>query len=183
MRKYNSKNQIWYDESDESVRIGFTQSFLDTLDQCWHILPSNTEKFKLKAPLLTVETNDALISIMSPVAGNFMNYSDKAQNFPDRLIESDVIMELSLRPVVRPQVARQPVPRIADWAEEPIQARPRAPQPPQAQARGATPRGFQFDGEAAAGAPGGFRNDVLRRIAEQAQAHQAEVLRNIERNG
>jgi glycine cleavage system H lipoate-binding protein len=158
MRKYNSKNQIWYDENDESVRIGFTQSFLDTLDQCWHILPSNTERFKLKAPLLTVETNDALISIMSPVAGNFMNYSDKAQNFPDRLIESDVIMELSLKPVVRAQeqgtvrgqIARQ---RVFDAAEEPAPGiRQLMPEwePPRAQARGAVPRGiFNLDVEAA----------------------------------
>lgn len=172
MRKYNSKNQIWYDENDESVRIGFTQSFLDTLDQCWHILPSNTERFKLKAPLLTVETNDALISIMSPVAGNFMNYSDKAQNFPDRLIESDVIMELSLKAVTRAQVA----PVRGNFFGEAIGdlAVPRMPAAPRGQVR-AAPRGFQFEGEAAPQRP-------QDRVQEAVQDFR-NMQNNMNRNG
>jgi hypothetical protein len=109
-RQVNDTNQIWYERQDQTVKIGFTKSFLEGLDQCWHILPANLERFKAKAPLLTVETNDALISILSPVAGNFMQYSDKAQNFPDKLTEEDVILELRDGPVPQRQ---QEAPQVA----------------------------------------------------------------------
>lgn len=204
MRKLNSKNQIWYDEDGDLVRIGFTQPFLNTLDQCWHILPSNTEKFKLKAPLLTVETNDSLISIMSPVAGNFMNYSDKAQNFPDRLTEADVIMELSTKPVVRAQVARaqvadNPAARM-DWAEEPVHlvdladfgggrpfplnrggapiapGAPRAPQLQRAHAQFAAPQGFNLGAVEARRQ----QQDRVNGIAQQFM--DAHALQNLGRN-
>lgn len=101
-KQYDSKNQIWFKQEDNTVKIGFTKSFLEGMDQCWHILPANLSKFRSKSPLLTVETNDSLISIMSPVSGNFMQYSDKAQNFPDKLTEDDVVVEIGMGAAARP---------------------------------------------------------------------------------
>lgn len=95
MRKINSANQIWYEESDAGYRIGFTKSFLAGMDQCWHILPAHNERFKLKSPLLTIETNEALFSILSPVVGFLDRVDDKAQNFPDQLTEDDAVMMLT----------------------------------------------------------------------------------------
>lgn len=100
-KQVDARNQIWYEQQDNLVKIGFTKAFLQDMDQCWHILPANLTKFRSKAPLLTVETNDALISIMSPVSGNFMQYSHKAQNFPDKLTEDDVVVEIGLGPAIR----------------------------------------------------------------------------------
>lgn len=97
-RQTNEANQIWYEKNGEVTNIGFTNEFLNTLDQCWHILPSNLEKFKVKSPLLTIETNDALLSIVSPVSGNFMEFSNKAQNFPNKLTENDVVLSITDRP-------------------------------------------------------------------------------------
>lgn len=98
MRKTDSKNQIWYNEQGENIQIGFTQSFLDSLEQCWHIMPATQDRFRLKAPLLTIETNEHLFSILSPVAGRFVRIDPKAQNFPDKLKEADVVLELTTRP-------------------------------------------------------------------------------------
>lgn len=94
MRQTNKLNQIWFTNDKGRVQIGFTRSFLDSLDECWNILPAHTKKFKAKAPLLTVETNDALISIMSPVTGTLYNYDTKMRDFPDQLTEESIIMEL-----------------------------------------------------------------------------------------
>jgi glycine cleavage system H lipoate-binding protein len=93
----NDLNQIWV-ESDggEHVKIGFTRDFLQQLDQCWHILPANNSRFKKQMPLMTVETNDGLVSILSPVTGYLQNFDRKAQDFPDKLTEEDVILSINV---------------------------------------------------------------------------------------
>lgn len=90
----NALNQIWYQQDGEQIKIGLTRSFLDTLDECWHILPGG-RSVKAKAPLMTVETNDSLVSILSPVAGNLFNWNERATNFPDKLTEDDVVLTLT----------------------------------------------------------------------------------------
>lgn len=96
MKTVNDKNQIWFERTNNVVAIGFTQAFLDGLDQCWHILPANLTRFREKAPLMVVETNDNLISIMSPVTAHFAQWADKAQNFPYMLNENDVVLEMNV---------------------------------------------------------------------------------------
>ena len=88
-------NQIWYEQDGKQVKVGLTRNFLDTLDECWHILPANTRAIKAKSPLMTVETNDSLVSVLSPVSGNVVRWETRATNFPDQLTENDVIMVLS----------------------------------------------------------------------------------------
>ena len=106
----NDLNQIWVEQDNELVKIGFTRNFLDTLDQCWHILPANNKKFKSKMPLMTVETNDGLVSILSPVDGFLQEFAHKAQDFPDRLTEDDVILRIVSKPQVK---AAEPMPSTA----------------------------------------------------------------------
>lgn len=88
-------NQIWYEQDGKQVKVGLTRSFLDQLDECWHILPGNLRNIKAKTPLMTMETNDGLIPIMSPVSGNVVRWETRATNFPDQLTEEDVIMVLT----------------------------------------------------------------------------------------
>lgn len=45
---------------------------------------------------MVVETNDNLISIMSPVTAHFAQWADKAQNFPYMLNENDVVLEMNV---------------------------------------------------------------------------------------
>jgi glycine cleavage system H lipoate-binding protein len=134
-RQVDSKNQIWFEKQDQVTNIGFTRDFINSLDQCWHILPANMERFREKAPLLTVETNDALVSILSPVTGTFLEFTNKAQDFPNKLTEADVVIKVADRNVVpqRPAAGLGRVPdemRIhverghADWlAQQLVQPR------------------------------------------------------------
>lgn len=109
-KQVNNKNQIWYEQTEQGVtKIGFTRSFLDGMDQCWHILPGNMERFREKAPLMVVETNDALVSILSPITGNFGQWSVKAQDFPNQLTEDDVVMEIRQGPRIE-----QPMDEVPD---------------------------------------------------------------------
>ncbi len=94
-------NQIWVEKDGEAVKIGFTRDFLQQLDQCWHILPAHNKRFKRKMPLMTVETNDGLVSILSPVDGFLKSFDQKAQNFPDRLKEDDVILHITSKEEVK----------------------------------------------------------------------------------
>jgi hypothetical protein len=102
VKQTDKLNQIWYETSDEVTRIGLTASFLEQLDQCWHILPPSARQIRMKAPLFTVETNDSLVSVLSPVAGNFLNWNDRATNFPDKLRDTDVIIELTSKVIPEP---------------------------------------------------------------------------------
>lgn len=95
----NALNQIWYEKNGDVILMGLTRSFLDTLDECLHIIPTSGVSVKEKSPLFTVETNDCLVSILSPVSGSFLSWNDRATNFPDKLTESDVIIRLSSKEV------------------------------------------------------------------------------------
>jgi glycine cleavage system H lipoate-binding protein len=168
-RQVDSKNQIWFEKQEQVTTIGFTQTFLNSLDQCWHILPANTEKFREKSPLLTVETNDALVSILSPVSGSFLEFTAKAQNFPNKLTEGDVIIKLSDRAPVRPDrdrvvlnVAAQHAAAggFARWGN--AEAAPQVGAEPQRQPRNA----FERDRE---------RRQFIDMLARQAQDMQREV--------
>ncbi len=94
-KEVDAKNQIWFEKEGKVVRLGLTRNFLDTLTECWHILPSNMKQIKQRAPLLTIESNDGLISLLSPVTGNLQNWDNKAANFPEKLTEDDVIVTLT----------------------------------------------------------------------------------------
>lgn len=109
MKQNNKLNQIWYEVSGANIKMGLTRSFLDQLDECWHILPPMGRQIKMKAPLFTVETNDSLVSVLSPVAGNFLTWNDRATNFPDKLTESDVLIELTTLEVAEPAPPPQPI--------------------------------------------------------------------------
>lgn len=104
MKQTDKLGQIWYETSGENTKIGLTRSFLDTLDECWHILPPASRQIRMRAPLFTVETNDSLVSVLSPVAGNFLNWNERATNFPDKLRDTDVIIELTSKALPEPVV-------------------------------------------------------------------------------
>lgn len=94
MRNVDSKNQIWFMQENRVTKIGFTRDFLNSLDECWQILPANLRQFKEKAPMLTVETNDGLMSILSPVTGPMIEFNDAARDFPDSLTDETVILTI-----------------------------------------------------------------------------------------
>jgi glycine cleavage system H lipoate-binding protein len=89
--KVNEKNQIWFKEDNGNVLIGFTDSFLDIVNSCWHVTPSNKENLQADNPLMTIETNEALFTVSSPVEGRIVSFNEIAQNFPDQLKTDDVI--------------------------------------------------------------------------------------------
>ncbi len=99
-KEVDVKNQIWFEKDGKVIRLGLTRNFLETLTECWHILPSNMKQIKQKAPLLTIESNDGLISLLSPVTGNLYNWDNKAANFPEKLTEEDVIVTLTSEEIV-----------------------------------------------------------------------------------
>lgn len=89
---------IWaITEPNGRVNIGFTKECIDgKLNECFHVLPADLKKVTSKAPLLVLETNDGLQSIKSPVAGDVVFFNDKARDFPDRLVENDVVVTILL---------------------------------------------------------------------------------------
>lgn len=91
----NALNQIWHEERENTITIGLTRDFLNSLDECWHILPTTQAEIKVKTPLFTLETNDGLLSILSPVKGFLHHWNDQATNFPDKLTENDPIITLA----------------------------------------------------------------------------------------
>lgn len=97
MKEVNSKNQIWWESTNSILKVGFTRSFLDILADAtaWHILPGNLKLIKPKSPLFAVETNDSLISVSAPIDGKVKYWNRKAQDMPDKLVETDVVLELT----------------------------------------------------------------------------------------
>lgn len=120
-------DKIWFMKDKGTIQVGFNKSFLRELSEgsCWHIMPANNRRVKEKLPLLTVESSDELVSIPSPVSANVYSFSDKARNFPEKLNEDDVVIELresdtkskaKVADVAQVQ-ARQAVPVQPGWAQ------------------------------------------------------------------
>lgn len=99
---------IWYEQVGGRMAIGFTKQCLDEkLQECFHILPADAYSVKVQGPLMVLETNDGLESVRSPVAGRVLFFNDKARNFPDRLTEEDVIVEIEM-PQPKAEVKKAP---------------------------------------------------------------------------
>lgn len=105
----NAKDQIWFQKKLDIVEIGFTNRYLEELNQCWHILPARPldEAIKEKSPLMSIETNDSLCSILSPVDGFIKEFNESAINFPDKLLSTDILFCIG---TTKPEKARSKKP-------------------------------------------------------------------------
>lgn len=113
MSERSEIGNIWVLRNGESTKIGFTRSFINSLNHCWHIMPGNVRQVKEKSPLLAIESHEGLISVPSPVTGNVVFWNDKASNFPEKLTEEDVIVEIGAGTAMTPNIRT-----VAHFAEE-----------------------------------------------------------------
>lgn len=92
-------NLVWSEtHADKSITIGFTKKCIDEkLTECFHVMQADAAQVREKGPMLVLETNDGLESIKSPFNGKVSYFNAKARNFPDRIVEEDII--LTLRPL------------------------------------------------------------------------------------
>lgn len=100
---------IWTERDDRGVeRIGFRQSYIEqVLSECFHVVQADTRTARKGCPLMVLETNDGTSRVRSPVTGTILTFSDKARNFPDRLTEDDVIVEVLPEGVTLPSTAKK----------------------------------------------------------------------------
>lgn len=107
MKETSKDGRIWFEKKGTEVNIGFTSALLGELDDCWHMLPaaSNKQEIKENQPLLSVETNDGLFSVATPVAGIITFFDNKAMNFPQKLTTDDVVCVVKDAEEVRKQKA------------------------------------------------------------------------------
>ena len=107
MKETSKDGRIWFEKKGTEVNIGFTSSLLSELDDCWHLLPaaSNKQEIRENQPLLSVETNDGLFSVPTPVSGIITFFDNKAMNFPQKLTTDDVVCVVKDAEEVRKQKA------------------------------------------------------------------------------
>jgi len=106
----DKSGRIWYlKEKDALIRIGLTQSTIDEIrEECWHILPNFRAKpLKEGVPLFSFETNDRLVSVITPFAGYLVDFSDKAQNDPQMLTEDEPIATISTKAPKQKQAKKE----------------------------------------------------------------------------
>ena len=106
--KITSKDgKTWFEKKPTSVEVGFTKEFLAELDTCWHMLPAAVRQTPIKEgqPLCSIETNDGLFSVPSPVSGIIAFFDNRAMNFPDKLTEETILCSLAEKAV--PETAQQ----------------------------------------------------------------------------
>lgn len=87
---------IWTDtDSRGVVQIGFTKAYIENqLGECFHVMQADRSTARRGQPIMVLETNDGTSRIKSPVSGRIIKFNGKAMDFPDRLSEEDVIMEV-----------------------------------------------------------------------------------------
>lgn len=90
MKTVSKDGRTWFEKREDGrTYVGFTKQFLETLEECWHIVPAGSRATMIKegAPLCAVETNEGLFSIPSPVSGIINVFNNAAMNFPDKIKE------------------------------------------------------------------------------------------------
>lgn len=105
VRQQDSSNRLWFETLGTNTMIGFTKPFLEIVNSSWHVLQNGVGSVKKDAPLLSVETDDALFAVPSPLDGEIITFSDKAQNYPDKLTEDDVVCIVSSLPAQKAKKA------------------------------------------------------------------------------
>lgn len=90
-KQVSTCGKLWFMKQNEEVKVGFTAKFLEEVHKCWHVTPATNKKVEAKSPLLTVETDESLFTVNSPVSGELYSFSDAALNFPDNIQEDQVI--------------------------------------------------------------------------------------------
>ena len=107
MKETSKDGRVWFEKKGTEIQIGFTANLLSELDDCWHLLPaaSNKQEIRENQPLLSVETNDGLFSVPTPVSGIITFFDNKAMNFPQKLTTDDVVCVVKDAEEVRRQKA------------------------------------------------------------------------------
>lgn len=103
----------WFeDDGKGTVSIGFTKNFIDdVLGECYHITQASMYLVTKGKPMLTIETNNGLKVIRSPLTGTVLNFNVEARDFPDRLTPEDVVVSLRPKGVkVAEEKKAEPVP-------------------------------------------------------------------------
>lgn len=107
MKETSKDGRVWFEKKGTEIQMGFTPQMLGELDDCWHLLPaaSNKQEIRENQPLLSVETNDGLFSVPTPVSGIITFFDNKAMNFPQKLTTDDVVCVVKDAEEVRRQKA------------------------------------------------------------------------------
>lgn len=107
MKETSKDGRVWFEKKGTEIQIGFTANLLSELDDCWHLLPaaSNKQEIRENQPLLSVETNEGLFSVPTPVSGIITFFDNKAMNFPQKLTTDDVVCVVKDAEEVRKQRA------------------------------------------------------------------------------
>lgn len=87
---------LWVETNEDgTVNIGLTRDYIkQKLSDCFHIIQADSFAMVKNEPMFVVETIDDLECIDAPIDGKIMKFNTKAQDFPDKLTEEDVIIQL-----------------------------------------------------------------------------------------
>lgn len=107
MKTISKDGNTWHQKNAAgTIDVGFTKQLIQALEECWHILPAASNKVTIKVdqPLCSVETNDGLFAVTSPVGGVISFFDNRAINFPDKIGEETIIAQVSEKsPTESPQ--------------------------------------------------------------------------------
>lgn len=98
MKTISKDGNTWHQKNAAgTIDVGFTKQLIQALEECWHILPAASNKVTIKVdqPLCSVETNDGLFAVTSPVDGVISFFDNRAINFPDKIGEETIIAQIS----------------------------------------------------------------------------------------
>ena len=108
MRQTSKDGKTWFEETKNGVAIGLTKTTLAELAECWHLMPASQRVvIKEGQPLLSVETNEGLSSIPSPVTGIITFFDNKAMNMPDHLDEETPVCTVTPQDQVKKAAAKK----------------------------------------------------------------------------
>lgn len=115
MKTFNGN--IWTETDDRGVvKIGFSRAYIEQqLGECFHVMQADRRVARQGQPIMVLETNDGTSRIKSPLNGRIIKFNNKAMDFPDRLSEDDVILEVLPDGVKLPETKAKPKVEYKTW--------------------------------------------------------------------
>ena len=90
----NISNIFWMVPIVDTIDIGFTKEFLDSLGTIWAFIPSESSTLSVGKTFANIESGRKLLPLKSPIAGAVVQWNEKFLEYPDKIVSTEYILKV-----------------------------------------------------------------------------------------
>ena len=91
---HNPSNIFWVAPSVDTIDVGFTKEFLDSLGTIWAFIPSESSTLVVGRTFANIESGRKLLPLKSPLGGEIVKWNQKFLEYPDKIVSTEYILKV-----------------------------------------------------------------------------------------